>query len=129
MIKLNFTEKELETLKDYFQTELYKAEQKIDGIRGMLEKVGKKFGKSLKSVEAPAKKKRGKAKAAATVTAVEKKKPGRKPKAAAAPVAEKKEGAKRGRPAKKAAVAAKPVKKTTAKKVTKKAVVKKAARK
>lgn len=50
MININFTEKELEILQEYFQSELYKAEQKIDNIKGILGKIGKKRGK-MKPVE------------------------------------------------------------------------------
>jgi hypothetical protein len=56
MINLNFTEKELETLQEYFQSELFKAEQKIDNIRGILGKIGKKYGKAQKNVEKIARK-------------------------------------------------------------------------
>jgi hypothetical protein len=80
MIKLNFTEKELETLNEYFQTELYKAEQKIDSIRGILGKIGKKSGKFYKS-EIKENKRGRKPNLSSSVNVKIKKRPGPKPKA------------------------------------------------
>lgn len=80
MINLNFTEKELETLKEYFQSELYKAEQTIDNIRGILGKIGKKQGKTQQAAKR-GRKKVSVAPALQAKAIVEKKRPGRKPKA------------------------------------------------
>lgn len=106
MVNLSFTDKELETLKEYFQSELFKAEEKIDNIRGILGKIGKRYGTgSIEIKKSP--KKAGRPK---TIKAVAgKKKPGPKPKKALAELVQmlaKKEptGKKRGRPAKVKAV-------------------------
>ncbi|MHC1708440.1 MAG: hypothetical protein AB9842_13095 [Bacteroidales bacterium] len=83
MINLNFTEKELETLKEYFQSELFKAEQKIDSIRGILGKIGKKYSKTQKAEKKSGKRGRKKVNTMASllpVSDIERKKPGRKPK-------------------------------------------------
>ena len=66
MVTLSFTDKELEILNEYFQSELYKAEQKIDTIKEILGKIGKKHGKETKEIKPEKKhgdhKKEGKAK-------------------------------------------------------------------
>ncbi len=103
MINLDFTEKELDTLKEYFQAELLKTEQKIDSIKGILEKIGKKTGKGFRSEKKAAKKALKKMKAMAQLIEPEikiRKKPGPKPKAekVAALVTEAPEKKKRGRP-------------------------------
>ncbi|MCX6272431.1 MAG: hypothetical protein NTU44_14690 [Bacteroidetes bacterium] len=82
MINLNFTEKELETLQEYFQSELYKAEQKIDSIRGILDKIGKKYG-NVQKIDKKERKKREKLLKKDQLPEPElkeRKRPGRKPK-------------------------------------------------
>ncbi|HRY33203.1 MAG TPA: hypothetical protein P5531_09585 [Bacteroidales bacterium] len=103
MINLDFTEKELDTLKEYFQSELLKTEQKIDSIKGILEKIGKKTGKVYRSEKKAARKALKKMKAMAHLIEPEikiRKKPGPKPKTekVATAVSETPEKKRRGRP-------------------------------
>ncbi len=105
MVNLSFTDKELETLNEYFQSELYKAEQKIDSIKGILGKIGKKQGKPGKEAKSSKKHGRNKSVLKSEIKLhLEKKKPGRKPKNVTddlVKIVEKNEvPAKRGRPLK-----------------------------
>ncbi len=85
MVNLSFSDKELETLKEYFQAELLKAQEQVDNILGILGKIDKK-PVSANKVVTKGTKKGGRSKVVKPVA--EKKKTGPKPKSGLAELIE-----------------------------------------